>query len=201
MQLLKITSVPIKIKMNSERAKLQIDQELPQLRQKTSRSRLSINTQNIKVRIDTYQARKRLGNHNVLDFAKEAAQKGVEAARAATADYSELGSKLAQAYKGVTIPDAVYPKLVHNPVSQEGFVPSVGAELSWEGGTTDIQYKPSTIENTFEIFGPKLDYIPVALKFEVEQYPGLQIEYLGSPTYVPPSSDPDKELDPDTKEE
>jgi hypothetical protein len=191
MQLLRITTIPIKIKMNVESAKLKINQEQAKMHQRTYHGRLSLTKQDIKVRIDTYEARKSMGRLNVMDATKAAANRGIESAQAATAEYAELGNKLAQAYKGVTIPDIAYSKMVKEPTTQMVFLPSVGAQLSWEGGTLETEYQPDQVETEWETGSAGLEYVPGDLKFEVEQYPSLQIEYMGSPNYVPPSSNPD----------
>ena len=84
MQLLKITSVPIKIKMQTEMAKLQAHQGKPSVSLHTTPGKLSIHSQPIRVRINTYDARKSLGLMTIGDTLKEAAQNGLEAAAEAT---------------------------------------------------------------------------------------------------------------------
>jgi len=193
MQLLRITTVPIKIKMNVENAKLQLNQELPRMKQQTSRSRLSLKKQDIKVRIDTYEARKRMGMLNMRDYAKAAARKGIEGAQAAAAEYAELGNKLAMAHKGVTVSEAAYSKLVKEPVSQKVYLPAVGAQLAWEGGTLEAAFEPAQVQTDWDTGTADLVYVPGDLEVEIEQYPDIRIEYMGSPNYVPPSSDPEYE--------
>ena len=35
-----------------------------------------------------------------------------------------------------------------------------------------------------------MNYIPGKFSIEILQYPKVSVEWLGSPTYVPPSADP-----------
>jgi len=200
MQLLRITTIPIKIKMKVESAKLQINQEPPRMKQKTVRSRLSIKKQDAKVLISTYELRKRLGQMKLLDSAREAARKGLESAQAATAEYAELGNKLAMAYKGVSVPEAAYSKLVKEPKSQKVFLPSVGAQLAWENASLDFDYDPGKLQTEWDTGSADLVYVPGNLELEIEQYPDVKIEYLGSPNYVPPSANPEYNEESDGNE-
>lgn len=191
MQLLKITSIPIKIKMQTHMAKLQAQQQKPTLTLETTAGKLSSQSQNTNVKINSYQARKSLGLKTTGDLVKEAAQNGIKGAAAATAEYSELGSRLAQANKGVTIADATYSHLVKEPTTQMVFLPSVGAQLSWEGGKTQTDYQPAKVDIEWDVGGTQFEYVPGDVSIEVEQYPDIKIEYTGKPSYVPPSSDPE----------
>ena len=126
MQLLRITTIPIKMKMSREDARLQVDQNPPHMKQKTVRSKLTLKKEDVKVRIDTYEARKRMGQINLTDQARQAARRGIEGALEAMAKYVKLGNMLAQAHKGVTVPEAAYARLAREPKSQKVFLPAAG---------------------------------------------------------------------------
>ena len=102
MHLLRITTIPLKLKMNIQMAKLQISQGSAQMRQSSEDAKLLTKQSNVKVNINTYGARKRLGLLNSKDFIKAAAVHGEQKAEQAMAQYSELGNRLAMAHKGVT---------------------------------------------------------------------------------------------------
>lgn len=190
MQLLRITSTPMKIKMRSEPAKLEMNQEKPASHISRKPGKLSMKSQTIKVKIDTYEARKSLGHLNSTDQAKAAAQKGREAVQNAAAEYAELGNRLAQAYKGVTAVDAAKTQNYTVP-TQIAFLPSETAEISWEPASVETDYQPSEISTEWDVGLTGMRFVPGKFSVEVEQYADLEIEYLGSPQYVPPSANPD----------
>jgi hypothetical protein len=195
MQLLKITTVPVKLKFNVEMAKLEVNQESSEFKQKTTNARIRMNREDIKLYIDSYPARKSMGLLKFKDFAKKAAQKGKEAAVQAMSQYAELGNKLAQAHKGVTVAQAAYESPIKVPSADAAYQPATGAILSWSGPQLETDYEPAHLEMNWTLAKAQLNYVPGKFEVEIEQYPDVQIEYLGSPSYVPPSADPNYSKD------
>lgn len=190
MQLLKITTIPIKIKIDVENARLELSQKSARVEQKTTNAKLRMNREDIKVNINTYPARKRLGLLKFKDFAKQAAQRGKEGALKAMTQYAELGNKLAQAHKGVTVAQAAYESPIKVPPTEKAYQPGAGAMLTWSGPQLTTEYEPPHLDMDWQIGKTALEYVPGKLNIEIEQYPDIQIEYLGSPSYVPPSANP-----------
>lgn len=190
MQLLKITNQQARIKIDAQNAQLQIQQKSAEISRKTIRGGLKLRSRNIQVKIDTYAARKSLGLMKVGDAIKEAAAKGLEATNEAVKEYAEMGNRMANAHKGVSVADAASQKFAPDFTTQMVFLPSVGAQLSWESEQLDMDYTADENSVSWDTGGPKMDYVPGQIKIEMEQYPNVKIEYTGRPNYVPPSADP-----------
>ncbi|WP_312643755.1 DUF6470 family protein [Hydrogenoanaerobacterium sp.] len=193
MQLLKITSVPIKISMRVESPRLEIKQPKPELTIRRVPSKLSMESKNIKAKIDTYEARDSLGFKTSRALSDAAAAEGMQAAAEATAQYAQIGNQMAKIHKGANLPDIVYPKLLDQRTTYLKFLPEVGPNISWEPNQLSMEYTPTELNFDAKILQNSMEYIPGQIQFDVEQYPKVHIEYLGKPMYVPPSASPDYE--------
>ena len=190
MQLLRITTIPLKLKMNVEMAKLKLSQGTARMEQQSKGAKLRMNHKNGEVTINTYPARKRLGLLNNKDFCIAAADRGEQGADQAIAHYSEMGNKLSMAHKGVSVAQAAYRAPIEVPSMETAFQPGAGAQFSWVDAQLKIQYESAELNVNWDNSNTALEYVPGKLQIEVEQYPDVQIEYLGSPSYVPPSAEP-----------
>ena len=186
MNVLKITTTPIKLSMSSQKARLESHLPEPELNMKS---------ENIKVNIDTSAARDSLGFKTARSLNRDAAVFGKQAAADATGRYAQMGNQMMQIQKGVTIPEIVQNQMMAQTKVTTGFefLPAVGPDISWDPGSLAIDYTPSRIE-----FDPQPDmqeavYVPGELNINVEQYPKVEIEYVGEPMYVPPSASPEYE--------
>lgn len=191
MNLLRITSVPIKLEYNITKARLEGTNGRPRKTMKTQRAKLDIKSRNIKVQLNTDEMRKSLGLLSNEDMIKDAAERGMKAADEATIRYVEEGNQLAKAYKGITPAQALARDNYHIPETALRFLPSVGPEISWIPNSLEMNYTPSRVDINWDNIKRSMEYIPWNIKFNVLQYPKVNIEYLGGPTYVPPSADPD----------
>ena len=180
MNVLKITTTPIKLSMSSQKARLESHLPEPELGIIRTPSRLNMKSENIKVNIDTSAARDSLG---------------FKTARSLNRDAAGFGKLASAEAKGVTIPEIVQNQMMAQTKVTTGFefLPAVGPDISWDPGSLAIDYTPSRIE-----FDPQPDmqeavYVPGELNINVEQYPKVEIEYVGEPMYVPPSASPEYE--------
>ena len=195
MNVLKITTTPIKLSMSSQKARLESHLPEPELGIIRTPSRLNMKSENIKVNIDTSAARDSLGFKTARSLNRDAAVFGKQAAANATVRYAQMGNQMMQIQKGVTIPEIVQNQMMAQTKVTTGFefLPAVGPDISWDPGSLAIDYTPSRIE-----FDPQPDmqeavYVPGELNINVEQYPKVEIEYVGEPMYVPPSASPEYE--------
>ncbi len=191
MQLLKITRIPIEYQIEIERPRLEMRQAQPApARLQSSPARLNVDTQNIQVRLDTTAMRNSLGMKSVSVLIREAAQQGLNASMEATAEYARFGNQMAQIQDGVTISDIVAQKMLQIPDTWTVFLPSTGPEISWRLNDIDIQYQAGNLETDWEIERNVMDYIPGKFRMNILQYPKVRIEYVGEPSYFPPSANP-----------
>ena len=174
MNVLKITSTPIKLSMTSQRARLESRLPDPEVGIIRNPGKLNMKSDHIKVDIDTSRSRDSLGFKTARGLMKDAASAGLKAASDATAQYSRVGNQMMQIQDGVTI----------------AFIPSVGPDISWEPADLSIDFAPAKLAFDPQVQEPAARYVPGELSVNVEQYPKVEIEYMGDPIYVPPSANP-----------
>ena len=118
------------------------------------------------------------------------AEKGMKAAQTATAEFSRFGTQVGQIQDGVTIAQLIAQKMFSQPETITAFLPSVGPQITWQPGEIKMEGDPGDLTTEWEINKNIMDYIPGKFQIVIEQYPGVKIEYLGEPNYVPPSAAP-----------
>ena len=138
MNVLKITTTPIRLSMTSQRARLDSEIPDPEIGIIQNPGHLNMKSENIKVNIDSSRSRDSMGFKTARGLMSDAAQAGLKAAADATAQYSRVGNQMMQIQDGVTVADIMKNQMNVN----------------------------------------------------VEQYPRVDIEYIGEPMYVPPSANP-----------
>lgn len=196
MQLLKIESIPIQYQIKVERPRLEVKQaENPSAKMTQIPARLELSSKRIEVRLDTTDMRKSMGLQSVGSMLAQEAQKGIQAAQQATADLSKFGTDVGQIQTGITIAQLVSQKIMQDqqPNVVTAFIPSVGPTITWDPNELKKQYVEGQLSNEWQINQNVLNYIPGKVQLMIEQYPHVEIEYLGEPSYVPPSSNPNYE--------
>ncbi len=190
MQLLKITSTPIEYQYKIERARLEAKRDADLGFQVDRQpSALRIQSDNIQVRLDTREARRRVGLKTAADEISDAAQRGRQAAYEATGQYAVEGNQMA---KGVDVTQIVADRLFNQqPTTTQVFLPSVGPVITWKPNEISMKYDPGDINFDWQMMRNTMDYVPGKFTMNILQYPKVTIEYLGKPTYVPPSAAPD----------
>lgn len=192
MQLLQIKSTPMKYELEVENAKLEYQQDgNPSARVETVPSELTMQSKNIEVRIDTYEARKSLGIIKIGDSIAQNAQKGIEHINSQTKEYVEIGKAMGNIQDGTTIADIYRQKMFQQPELYTAFLPSGGADISWSPAQLDVKYKPGDVSLDWQIKDTAYNYQPGSVRMKIVEYAHVDIEYLGGPMYVPPSADPD----------
>lgn len=195
-QLLRITSIPMKYEYDIQPAKLEMRSEpqIPLARVMTTQPQLRVHSEYTTVNIDTYQARASLGQYNPQDFASVQAQRGRQQVMSATAQAAQLGWDISDHYhEGVSISQLVGQRMMQQPGMVMCFLPQGGAQLSWNPAVCDVSYQPGDVQYQWERPQTSYEYTPAKIDMKILQYPSIQVEYLGSPNYVPPSAAPDYE--------
>lgn len=195
MNVLKITSTPIKLSMTSQRARLESQIPDPEVGIIQNPGHLNMKSENIKVNIDSTRTRDSLGFRTPKGLMRDAAQAGLAAASEATAQYSRIGNQMMQIQDGVTVADIMKNQMLAQASVATGikFIPSVAPEISWTQPDLSIDYTPAQVEFHPQVSEHSARYVPGELNVNVEQYPKVEIEYVGEPMYVPPSASPDYE--------
>lgn len=191
-QLLRITSTPIQYQYQVERARLEMKQaQNAQMRSRFKPATLDMRQKNIEVRLDTTEARRSIGLENVGDKISQAAQKGLQVADSATDQYAKEGLAMAVP-NGMSIAQIISQKILQENSfnTTTVFLPTSGPAISWDPATLNIQYNASQLNTEFTVQQNVMNFVPGKFQIIIEQYPKVQIEYLGDPNYVPPSANP-----------
>ena len=194
MQLINITSTPIEYKINIEPGRLEMKQA-DNARQKMTSfpSELSIQSRNIEVRLDSTRMRASLNLRNPGEFARYYGSQGMQTAYENIGDRVQFGNKISQIQDGVSISQVVQQKMLEQPTTYTTFIPSAGIDISWQPQQLNLDYQPTQLEFDWQTMKNSMEYVPGKYQMDILQYPKVQIEYLGTPTYVPPSADPNYE--------
>ena len=143
MNVLKITSTPIKLSMTSQRARLESRLPDPEVGIIRNPGKLNMKSDHIKVDIDTSRSRDSLGFKTARGLMKDAASAGLKAASDATAQYSRVGNQMMQIQDGVTVSGIIKNQMMAqtNVVTGIAFIPSVGPDISWEPADLSIDLR------------------------------------------------------------
>ncbi len=194
MQLIKIQSIPMEYQIKIQRPRLEVEPaENPVMRTEREPFTINMQSRNIQVRLDTTDMRRSIGLFSAPALIADQAEKGMQAALEATAELSRFGTQVGQIQDGVTISQLISQKLAEQPETITTFLPSVGPSISWTPNEMQISVNPGRTETDWELDKNVLSYIPGKYQMIIDQYPSVKIEYLGRPSYVPPSASPDYE--------
>ncbi len=191
-QLLNINITPVEMQVKMTPAKLTYDNTLqPTAQVHTEQGTLTMESHTVQLQIDTYQARKSIGLENSGDFSKDMAQRGVNSMNQFISDTVQEGDQMARTEDGVTIADIVKQKMLEQPELVTVFLPTCGADISFQPNSLSINYQPGSIDCQWNrMGGGKLNFTPGSCDIEILQRPDVQIDYIGDPNYVPPSANP-----------
>lgn len=193
--LIEITTVPIQIEMKTTNAKLEYVNGTAEMEISHGDSGFNIKSRPIRVNIDTFEARNSISPTLSRRIAQNA-QKGQQAAYEATATYARQGQLLLQTRVGEELitqfSEEAMMKDVKTNVGLQ-FLPSVGPEITWDPGELNIRYEMEKLNFDWKINQFGFEFTPGDIEFTVTQRPDVIIKYVGSPLYVPPSSDPNYE--------
>lgn len=194
MQLIQITSQPVKWQCRTEAARLEMQvPKNPQGKVNRVPDQMNIQTKDIAVRLDTTQMRSSLNLKSIKEWKQVFAQEGMQASYTAIGEAVQTGNQMQNIQDGVTIAQIVQQKMLRSAdfSTYTTFLPSAGVDTSWDPAQVDVDYQRGSVETEWEVQRNVMTYVPSQFHFEILQKPKVTIEYLGTPTYVPPSSAPD----------
>ena len=190
MQLLKITSIPLKYNIETENASLKIQRlSQEQISQHSELANLSVSSEGIKIRMDSSAMRSSMGFKTVAQVAEEAPAKTQQTANSVTSAYVNMGNRMAQ--KGMTVAQYINQNMLSNATIETAI--SVRIDTSWEPAKSEVNFEPAKTQFDWQSAQKKMEFVPSKLSLEIEQYANVDIEYIGGFSYVPPSSNPDYE--------
>lgn len=175
-QLLKITTTPIKVNVQVERSKYV----------ERKQEDLSVSKANTKgchrERVDAFQITQSTKNTSNINIKRNHAQ----------VDGIGLVDQMGLKESMNCVNDLVLERL-HSEVLNHVVYMSNSNSAKVEPNTLKLEFQPLQIDFDFSHLKQKMEFQPGNLKFIVETYPEVHIEYVGDPIYVPKSSDPNYE--------
>lgn len=189
--LIRIETVPIKLAFKTTRASLEIEQPHAQLRVTRERGGFKMQSDPIRVKMDTYDSRASMGLKSVPRSWAEFADKGIKAGYEATARIAEDGNMMLDVHINSDVMSRIaYNRMSSNIDTMLAFIPSQGPDISWEGGDFSIEFQMDKLNLDWQTYRPEMVFVPGDIEITVEEYPDVIIEYIGEPLYFPPSSSP-----------
>ncbi len=195
--LLEIKSIPMSFEFKINKARYEMTNTDATYKMKREKGGFQMKTKPTKLNIDTVEARYSAGIKSAMRSVDDYAKKGVKAAYEATASYAREGSLMLN----VNIMNNPYPELAMRKFFNDvnfnlGFAPKVGPDISWDIGGIYTNFETDKLNFDWNIERPHINYIPGSIEFIVKEYPRVEINYVGTPIFVPPSANPNyKEID------
>ena len=193
-QLLDITTTPISIEVTITPARLEQHTKLPKAEVTRHKGGMKIEADPIRINIDTFDMRESLGYLSDGTRIREEAQKGIKVLYQGMARVVKEGQELANNAVGMRPSDIAKNRALNEATDVQPvleFLPKEGPDISWDGGTLNIQYEVVQLDFDWDVATQaNFEFIPGDIQFIIKQMPRVDIEYIGGPIYVPPSADP-----------
>ncbi len=204
--LLNITTVPIKVEINVtsgsfRNPRVNNPDASFKMDIKTEDGQLQISSEPMKIHIDTYAARSSMGygNYTDADLFKRKANEAINLAYEGTARIVQDGNQLARGASPSDIA-AQHSRAGQTIQTIMDFIPKEGADVTFEDGVLNINYEVGDTEIDWQNAQMMpFEFTPGRVEISIAQMPRVEIEYVGSPIYVPPSAAPDYEPTLDTR--
>ncbi len=190
-QLIKITSVPIEYEFKVNDAKYERKSGTAEMEISRDQGGLKIRSRPIKVMIDTFDARNSITPTTKTSI-YQAADKAQSTAYEATAQFAKEGKMLLKAKigEGSQTIDAILAERTAAPQGEFGmtFLPTTGPNIEWQAPELSIEYEMDKLNFDAKINNGNIEFIPGSIELSITQYPSVNIEYVGTPIYVPASA-------------
>ena len=163
--LIRITTVPIKYELKIERAKLEYKRSVAQLETRRKKGQMSMKSRQIKVHIDTYDARNSVCP-TTMEKVRQSAAEVKAAASEAAATYAKEGALLLDS----EIPnplDQIISQRAQMPSGDFGlqFLPATGPDLEWSDPELNIQYQMDKLSFELKVAKGDVEFIPGKFEF------------------------------------
>lgn len=195
--LLEIKTIPMSFEMKINRARLELATTDAAFEVSRSKGGLEMQMKPAKLKIDTVEARYSAGIKSVMRSIRDFAEKGVKAAYKATATYAKDGNLMLNInIMDNPIPEIAMKKFISDLSFNIGFIPSTGPDISWDTGEISMSFEMDKLDFDWNVERPQIKFIPGSIEFIISEYPSVELKYVGTPIFVPPSANPNnKEID------
>lgn len=189
--LLEIKTIPMSMELKVNNARVEMVNTNANVEVTRNKGGLQMRVKPTKLNIDTVEARYSAGIKSAMRSVEDYAKKGIQAAYKATANYAEEGNLMLNIdLMGNPIPEIALRKFYSDVNFNLGFSPKVGPDISWESHELSVKYNIDELNFDWNVSRPQIEFIPGSIEFIINEYPRVEINYVGTPIFVPPSADP-----------
>jgi len=186
--LLKITTIPVEYELKIQSPRLEYTSDKVQLQINTQKGGLEIENTPTKLYIDTYDARNSICP-TTMDYVRQSAQKG----QTAVYEYMEATGEEGKLLRDPNVQNPLGQIISQRamPENRElvlSYLPSPGPDIEWSDPDLSIQYEKDKLSFDLKVANGNFEFIPGDVQLSITQLPDVEIEYVGSPIYVPPSA-------------
>lgn len=190
--LLEIRSVPFQYEMVVNNARLELQSPQPGYELNRQEGGFQMKHTPSKIRINTVAARASMGLKSVGKAVDEFGQRGVNAAYQATAQMVKEGNMMMDTRNTNVFGTIGVQRNSNSIETMLGFIPSTPAQVSFDQYNLSMRYETDKLQFNWRTSNKaRMDFVPASIEIRIKDYARLEIEYLGKPLYVPPSSSPD----------
>lgn len=195
--LLEIKTIPMSFELKVNNARYEIATTDATFEMTRDKGGLQMRMRPTRLNIDTVEARYSAGIKSAARSVEDFAEKGVQAAYEATANYAREGNLMLDvSIMDNPIPEIAMRKFFSDVNFKLGFIPETGPDISWDIGGVSMNFEMDKLDFDWNIERPKIEFIPGSVEFIVKEYPRVEINYIGTPIFIPPSANPyNKEID------
>ncbi|MFT4107899.1 MAG: DUF6470 family protein [Lacrimispora sp.] len=185
--LLKITTTPMEYELKIQRARLEYSSSKSEVINNHTKGGFTMENHPIKLHLDTYDARNSVCP-TTTESVRQAASKGKSAAMEATATYAKESAMLLSPNSNAL--NQIFTQRAQQPTGEFGlrFIPNTGPEIEWSDPDLSMQYQMDRLSFDIKVANGNFEFIPGSVEMSITQMPDVNIEYIGKPIYVPPSS-------------
>jgi len=189
--LIEIKTIPMSMEFKINKARYEIVNTNATFEVTREKGEFQMQMKPTKLNIDTVETRYSLGMKSAMRSVEDSAQKGIQAAYEATARYAEEGNLMLDIdFMDNPIPEIALRKFFSDVDFNTAFFPSVKPDISCEVGELSINFEMDKLDFDWNVERPEIKFIPGSIEFIIKEYPSVEINYVGTPIFVPPSSNP-----------
>ena len=146
------------------------------------------------LKIDTFEARNSTPFKSAMRSHSEFAKKGIHAAYEATANLTREGNMMVNIHLNDNVlTDIAYQRFTREIMSKEfnlGFTPSEPINIEFTEPSLNINYEMDKLYFDMRQNKQKMEFTPGSIELIIKEYARVELEYVGSPIYIPRSADP-----------
>lgn len=187
---LEMRTIPISMEFKINKARYEIIKDNASVEIKNNNGCIEMRMEPIKLNLDACElnsANKEKKSKVSLNYFKQ----NLKADYEATGSYSEEGNMtISIQIMGNPISDVALQKFNSDVSFNMGSSSVIDSDTSWDPKDMSIKYEIDKLNFDWKLNRPEINFIPGNIEFIIKEYPRVEINYIGTPIFVPPSADP-----------